>query len=74
MYKEIAQLKMKCSKYEESLKVVDWYIGVFENGMDTRGMAEELVKQANRYKKLDNNYEKLKENSKDKIKKLKREL
>ena len=35
-------LKEKLEQHEASLELVDWYINVFENGDDTRGISKRL--------------------------------
>ena len=49
---ENQKLKEKIRQHEASLKVVDWYINVFERGCDTRDIAEQLVKQTQKHQKL----------------------
>ena len=38
MQEENIALKAKVSRYEKELEVVEWYIQVFEDGNDTRGI------------------------------------
>ena len=49
---ENRMLREKIIEHEKSLKIVDWYIDMFEEGRDTRAIAEQLSKLTKNHKKL----------------------
>ena len=53
-------LKEKIVEQDESLKIVEWYVAVFEGGNDTRDIAEKLFKITKQHENLSASYKKLK--------------
>ena len=44
MEKENSRLEYVLKQQKKELKIVKWYIKVFENGYDTRELAERVIK------------------------------
>ena len=49
-------MKEKLEQHETSLELVDWYINVFENGDDTRGISKRLQILTKEHEKLQSKF------------------